>query len=145
MIDNSTLEKLLTENLGKTIIINNISHVSGGSINTALKVSTNTGNYFIKTNSATRFPRMFEKEAKGLSILQSTHEIQTPEVLAVLNNNKESFLVLNYINSTSSKENFWRVFGQKMANLHKHTNNEFGLDHDNYIGSLIQTNNYKST
>jgi len=35
---------------------------------------------------------------------------------------------------------FWEKFAKQIANLHRHTSNIFGLDHNNYIGSLNQSN-----
>ncbi len=35
---------------------------------------------------------------------------------------------------------FWEDFGTRLANMHRHTSDVFGLDHPNYIGSLPQSN-----
>ncbi|MEJ2596144.1 MAG: fructosamine kinase family protein, partial [bacterium] len=38
------------------------------------------------------------------------------------------------------KPDFWEEFARLLAELHKNTQPYFGLDHDNYIGSLVQSN-----
>ena len=58
---------------------------------------------------------------------------------------KVSFLILKYIKSGIKTPTFWYDFGKQLANLHKHTVNFFGLDYNNYIGSLIQRNNKHSS
>ena len=54
---------------------------------------------------------------------------------------KYSFLVLEYVSSSTRNDDFWESFGASMAALHRHMNESYGLDHDNYIGSLKQINN----
>jgi protein-ribulosamine 3-kinase len=39
-----------------------------------------------------------------------------------------------------AKENYWHNAGIQLANLHKNTSVEYGLDNDNYIGSTPQLN-----
>jgi fructosamine-3-kinase len=49
---------------------------------------------------------------------------------------------MEFIKSSDRKKDFWMAFGQRLAGLHRHTNEKFGLDHDNFIGSLPQKNNF---
>ncbi|MFN2396561.1 MAG: fructosamine kinase family protein [Bacteroidales bacterium] len=42
--------------------------------------------------------------------------------------------------SAPEKDSYWQDFGTSLARLHKHSADHFGLDHDNYIGSLEQFN-----
>jgi len=101
--------------------------------------------FFVKVNSASRYPGMFEAEAKGLSLLQSAGEIEVPEVIEYGEKDGLSFLILNHIHSARKKTNFWQEFAENLAALHRHSHEFFGLDHDNYIGSLRQYNNKKSS
>ena len=114
--------------------------LSGGSINEVLKISASSGNYCLKWNSASRYPRMFEKEAKGLEILRASCEVKVPTVDHWGETGNTAYLLLEFINSAGSAPNFWRDFGQRLAGLHRHTHEFFGLDHDNYMGSLEQSN-----
>lgn len=116
--------------------------LTGGSINNALKLETSQGLFFLKFNKASRFPQMFEKEAKGLSLLHKAAEIDIPEVLQFGEAGDDSYLLLTYVSSSGMRANFWEIFGERLAALHKHKSEKFGIDHDNYMGSLQQSNRF---
>jgi len=135
----AVINKLETA-LHKPLELISTSPVGGGDINDAYKFNTSEGNFFVKKNSASRFPHMFQKEAQGLKILADADEIPVPEMITFSEEDDVAFLVLKFIKSLCKSENFWDDFGKRLANLHQHTNDHFGLDHDNYIGSLHQSN-----
>jgi len=132
----------LSQRLSKPVTIRSATAVGGGSINDAYHIETSSGTFFVKKNVASLYPQMFEKEAKGLEILKAANEIEVPEVVALGSQSDVSFLVLNFIRSTPMQSGFWEDFGNRLAALHKHTQNDFGLNHDNYIGSLKQSNRF---
>ena len=134
------IEIILSTKFSAEIKILNTKPVSGGCINETLKLETNFGNYFLKLNSAEVFPKMFEAEAKGLKLLSDANEITIPSVVYHGEFHQTTFLILEWIESGRRSKNFFEDFGRKLARLHKHPNNFFGLDHDNYIGSLPQSN-----
>ncbi len=115
-----------------------LEEVSGGCINSTFKVKTNGGSFFVKANSAKKFPGMFEAEARGLNIMADAGEIEVPEVVGFSSNGEISFLVLAFMDSGEKKSDFWKNFARGIAGLHKKFSNRFGLDHDNYIGMLPQ-------
>lgn len=123
-----------------SVIIQITKPVSGGCINEAQKLETNSGNYFLKINSANTFPGMFGAEAKGLKILSAANEITVPAVIYTGEFQSSSYLILEWIESGRRSKSFFESFGRNLARLHKHTNEFFGLNHDNYIGSLPQSN-----
>jgi fructosamine-3-kinase len=125
-----SIENKLSEKFSESNRITDIKPLSGGSINSAFKITTDIADFFVKYNHASRYPQMFYKESLGLSLLFNAREIDVPHIV----------LILGYIDSAIPKPNFWRVFGSKLAGLHHHTSDHFGLDHDNYIGSLPQSN-----
>jgi hypothetical protein len=86
---------------------------------------------------------MFEKEAKGLELLKSCRFI-IPDVIYQGSDNGFSYLIMNYIDNSSGNMN-WIKFGEYLAKMHLVTNETFGLDHDNYIGSLEQKNTISDT
>lgn len=130
----------ISQALGEEFTFVQRRSLSGGCINQGMEFITNRGSFFVKINSATRYPGMFEAEARGLNILASTKTIRIPEVICSGVLHDTSFLVLEFINSSSRQRNFWIDFGQKLAHLHQHTQHHFGLDHHNYIGSIPQDN-----
>ena len=131
---------MLSKFSGSEQRIENLMPLSGGSINEAFMIETVDGKYFLKYNRASAYPGMFEQEAKGLKILYDAGEIRVPELIGFDETSEYTYLVLEYLGSAGRKQNFWEDFGRKLASLHRHTNDYFGLDHDNYIGSLKQYN-----
>ena len=80
----SKLAKALNEfsDFGSEINIKE-SRVSGGCINHCYKWQTDKSSYFIKQNSFSAFPEMFEKEIKGLSVLEGTNTLRVPRQIGL--------------------------------------------------------------
>ena len=134
------LETILSKGQETSTTITGVQSVSGGSINSAYQLRTDSGSFFLKTNRASAFPGMFEAEAKGLGLLRSAQTIYIPEVLDTGEEDNTSYLLMEWAQGKPPPTNFWEDFGQALAQLHRQTQNSFGLDHDNYIGSLPQSN-----
>ncbi|MCB0487896.1 MAG: fructosamine kinase family protein [Cyclobacteriaceae bacterium] len=130
--------------LSSKVTLLDFSFVSGGCINHGGKLGTSSGDYFLKWNSAEKFPGMFEAEGKGLSILQSTRTVSVPEVVLVVEEKDYQCIVLEWISSARQSKQYWDLLGQQLAQLHQHNAETFGLNHDNYIGSLPQSNRQTS-
>jgi protein-ribulosamine 3-kinase len=137
--------EILGKKLNSSVKIISINPISGGCINNAVKLSANSGDYFLKWNNAAAFPGMFEAEAKGLIHLNATKSFRIPKVIAAGIADKESFLLLEFIQPGHKSQGYWKNFGTALAELHRNTNSHFGLDHPNYIGSLPQQNNFHSS
>jgi protein-ribulosamine 3-kinase len=137
---NNEIIALLGAETGHDVHINRAVPLSGGSINHAYRLETDTGDFFMKYNRASAYPGMFEQEAGGLALLHGAGEIRVPEVIAHGDDGTHTFILLEYLDPAGKTNNFWEDFGRKLAALHRHTTNTFGLDHDNYIGSLKQYN-----
>jgi len=140
-----SISKLLSSFFNENIDVLSQNHIGGGSINSALKVETNKGIFFVKHNSKHLYPAMFEKEALGLKLLHESDAIEVPEVITFDNVGDDSFLVLKFIKSGNKPTDFWDLFAKNLAALHKNTNKNFGFNHDNYIGSLKQFNDWENT
>ena len=141
----STLIKQAIEiNLSKIFnsqcLILNTQSVGGGCINESYRINTTTGDFFIKWNEKNRYPGMFEVEVQGLELLKKSNTIHIPRVIAQYDFENTSFLILEWIESGKRIKNFGADFGEKLAKLHSHSTELFGLDQDNYIGSLPQSN-----
>lgn len=134
------IESVLSQKIGEEVTVKRASTLSGGSINSAFRMETSAGKFFMKYNRASAYPGMFEQEARGLSLLHDAKEIRVPEVIAHGDDGSNTFIILEYIDPAPEKDDFWEVFGRKLAALHRHEGPYFGLDHDNYIGSLQQFN-----
>lgn len=124
--------------LGESII--NSSPVSGGSINRVYCLQTKQSRYLLKANSKTRFPNMYACEAAGLAAIAATKTIATPAVLFFDDWDAESFLALEWIDTHRPAAISFEKLGQQLAAMHRHTADAFGLNTDNYMGSLNQSN-----
>ncbi len=139
IIQQKTIQ-ILASKQQKEVRIFAFQALSGGDINAAVRIDTSIGRFFVKWNQKHKFPEMFEKEAKGLDILRSSKHLRIPQVTFTDSAGEYSFLVLEYLEQANRDTNFWNDFGKGLAKLHKSSADFFGLDHDNYIGSLMQSN-----
>lgn len=136
----SFFEQVLFLTLGKECTVNSFRFVSGGCINNTLMLDTSAGKFFLKFNQNDQYD-MFEKEAHGLQLLRSTGLLEVPEVLGFGKHEDKHFLLLELIDSGRRKPDFFEDFGKKLAEMHRNfTDSKFGLDTDNYIGRLPQSN-----
>lgn len=119
--------------------------LAGGDINQVFHLKCDKGDFVVKLNDASKFPEMFAAEAKGLQLLNRTSTFKIPVVIGEDKIENLSYLLMEYISSGQPKSGFWEVFAENLAILHKTTQKEFGLDHDNYIGSLPQKNDFRDT
>ncbi len=114
---------------------------SGGSINqTQVLKLTNGQRVFLKQNSnpPTDF---FLAETRGLKLLaQAKNGPRIPKPIAVQSGSRPTFLLLEYIESSTEDENFAERLAHSLAELHHTSQEHYGLDHDNYIGSTPQKN-----
>lgn len=134
------IESEISASVGYEIKIKNVTSISGGCINDAIKIETNKAPYFVKWNSD-RFDKMFEAEKKGLELLKNPDVIDVPQVICSSETTKNTiFIVLEWIEASLKKSAYWSEFGINLAKLHKVNHELYGLDHDNYIGSLVQFN-----
>jgi fructosamine-3-kinase len=114
--------------------------LSGGDINDAFAVRLADGrSLFVKTNE-TAPAGMFQAEARGLAWLASANAVRTPEVLAVGSDDDAAFLALELVLPGARRPRFDEELGRALAALHRASPRELGLDHDNFIGSLPQSN-----
>ncbi|GAA4311005.1 fructosamine kinase family protein [Mucilaginibacter gynuensis] len=119
--------------------------IGGGSINSTYSLLTDKGRYFVKTNSKPRFKGMFEAEARGLHLIADTQTIATPEVVLQDETDSEYFLLLEWIDTKRPDKKTSQLLGTELAAMHRLSSLTFGLDHDNYMGSLNQSNKQHNT
>ncbi len=136
---------LLKQKIADTLTLKDFSFTGGGCINNGGRLTTSHGTYFLKWNDADKFPEMFKTEAKGLKLLAESKSMYIPEVIGAGEAGSYQFLVLEFIMASYRTQHYWRDFGIQLAMLHRNTSLSFGLDHDNYIGSLPQHNSLHSS
>ncbi|MBS1253162.1 MAG: hypothetical protein MAG451_02210 [Anaerolineales bacterium] len=139
------LTKAITETLradGDPSPIRSSRRVSGGDINEAARVETGQGAYFVKWNPKP-LPNLFQVEARGLELLAEPNTVRVPRVYGYSERAEDApaFIVLEWIEQgDADRSAVGETFGRQLSALHRKTNQEFGLDHDNYIGALPQPN-----
>jgi protein-ribulosamine 3-kinase len=134
MILNSRIKNKIESKLDEKIV--SVNSVSGGCINDARIVLTESQKkYFIKINLH-HAEDMFPKEANGLNEIRNSKAIRVPIVHYVDND----LIILEAINGSSQLKNFFEEFGRQFALMHKHFGKHFGFFEDNYIGSTVQLN-----
>ncbi|MCC6931843.1 MAG: fructosamine kinase family protein [Deltaproteobacteria bacterium] len=135
----SLLEQL-SRDLGSPVKM--MHSMSGGCINNAAIMSLgSSGYYFLKWN--THAPKgFFAAEAFGLSKLEQTEVIKVPKVITYADNDKSEvdYLVLELLSSSDPSVEDLEKFAQQLAMLHKVISDEYGLERNNFIGSLPQEN-----
>jgi protein-ribulosamine 3-kinase len=114
--------------------------VAGGCINETYKIGFSDKLFFCKVNSASKFPHLFEREAQGLKLIARQKTIKVPEIIDNFEIDHHQILLLEWIDEGERTESFWKKFGEQLAALHQVSNAFFGLNEDNYMGSIPQSN-----
>ncbi len=135
------IEEVLTHQTGRGETITRTQTTGGGCINESFLAYTNSGCWFVKCNSEQKYPGMFAAESRGLNLLRSTKTVSVPEVIGSGISGDISFLILEAVIPGKRTRDYHERLGRQLAELHKKTSETFGLDHNNYIGSLPQQNN----
>jgi fructosamine-3-kinase len=120
--------------------------LAGGDINQAYEIRlADRRRLFAKVNARSP-PGMFAAEARGLGWLAEARALRMPAVVAVSRPEAAAqFLVLELIETGRPAPDFDERLGRALAALHRFGAPNFGLDHDNFIGRLPQSNAVKST
>lgn len=134
-------ESALFQTFGKPVKVTSYQFITGGCINNSLCLDTDSGKYFLKWNED-ETNDMFEKEVKGLEELRSSEAIRIPEVFGTDSISGKNYILMEFLDKSAPKSNFWVDFGHSLAEMHRHEKSEYGLDHKNYIGRLPQKNKW---
>ncbi|MEI6947226.1 fructosamine kinase family protein [Paraflavisolibacter sp. H34] len=115
--------------------------INGGSINQAFQLRLPEGRkLFCKLNTATHFPLLFQKEKAGLQLLGRQQVVSVPAVLDAAVTGAHQVLLLEWVEEGPRTPAFWRQFGRQLAQLHAVSADAFGLEEDNFMGSVPQCN-----
>ncbi|MEX1054514.1 MAG: fructosamine kinase family protein, partial [Rhodothermales bacterium] len=82
----------------------------------------------------------FSAEAAGLAILREAGSPLLVPVVLFVRGGRPGILLTEWIESGSKGKDFWEDFGRGLARLHRYTGPGYGLDRDNFIGRLPQSN-----
>lgn len=135
-------ESALFQSFGKEYEVLFGRSIGGGCINNGVKLETDKGNFFLKWNDDAE-EDLFDKELLGLNLLHKANCLLIPQGLGRGKIGQKNFLILEYIEKAAPSADFWEDFGRKLARQHKITSPQYGLDHNNHIGKLLQKNDPK--
>lgn len=136
------VRRIIEQRLSTNIL--SISKLSGGDINEVHFIKTPKGDFVVKINDKNSYPDMLSKEALGLNLL-SKAGVSIPKVIDQFEQGDKQFIILSYIIQKTKQKDFWLQFGEDLSSLHQNGALSFGLNYDNYIGSLVQENIFKSS
>lgn len=135
-----TIEKQFFQLKEKEIVIENAVPVRGGDTSDAYQLVTNVGAFFLKILKDSDHPDIFEKESEGLRLLSRSNTVAIPQVIFTNSSTDIQYIVTEFITKQAPHKDFWKIFAQNLANLHRQHSPFFGFHSDNYIGPLSQSN-----
>ncbi len=134
------LHQHITTQKGITIVHDR--PITGGDINRAALLTCKDGRQlFIKYNKGEHATDMLRTELLGLTLLGASKVIGVPKTLGHDEAPEDwAYLLMEYVVSGHKSRFFWADFGRSLAAMHGSTAERFGFGHDNYIGTLPQSN-----
>jgi fructosamine-3-kinase len=135
----TALSAAISNATGEAFEINRQIAVGGGCINEATLISSDRQRYFVKLND-TNAHEMFTAEAEALEAINQTGSIKAPRPFAHGYAENHAFLILEAISFGTGSTQNWQLMGQQLAELHRHTAQQFGWHRNNTIGSTPQLN-----
>ncbi|MFW6370479.1 MAG: fructosamine kinase family protein [Bacteroidota bacterium] len=136
----------LSEKFGKQVDIFSSGSLGGGCINHASKIETSEGAFFLKWNADCPSD-IFIREAESLTELKMAagNALVVPQVFAAREvDASPGFLVMEYLEPGYYLQNADEWLGRGLATVHSYQNDRFGFHNNNYCGSTLQDNSWKS-
>lgn len=141
------IEQALSEQLVKSVRVQDVKTLGGGCINHASQLKTTAGNFFLKWNSG-GISDMFVREAESLQELaKAESELHIPRVYmaAPPQGQLHAFLVTEFLRPPEQSQSaIDEQLGRGLAQIHRYQSEKFGFYHDNYCGSTPQDNHWQS-
>lgn len=138
-MDWNDLSQQISASTGQPFHYERHSSIGGGCINDAYRIEGSGQHYFVKTNTADRLD-MFIAEAEGLQAMAEADAIKVPRPICYGVSGGQAWLVMELLKMGGGGRDVMSRFGQQLAGLHRHTQERFGWQRDNTIGSTHQPN-----
>jgi fructosamine-3-kinase len=120
-----------------------VVEVGGGGISSVFRITLDGGKTVFVKSRSDGLAGLYSAEADGLRWLAETKAVRVPEVLAVKDHEGalvRRFLVLTWIDQHLPAPDHDEQLGRDLARLHKSGAPMFGLDRDNFIATIPQSN-----
>ncbi|MBW8682967.1 fructosamine kinase family protein [Chitinophaga rhizophila] len=138
------LESVLTTYFQMPVFISQVHAAGGGDINDSFVLDTSQGPLFIKLND-TRYEDMFTKESNGLQLLGTAKALRVPTPYCYGSFQQYAYLLMEYLPGGRPAQQSIQQLAEGLATLHRCSSEQFGLQEDNYIGTLRQHNKQTSS
>ena len=144
----AALQKVLVETLGSPV--ESDRSASGGCINSAASISLADGRRFFLMCHAAAPSGMFLREAEGLIVLRKAEALHVPEPIHAADDcgDVPAYILMEDVSTTSwdkqknARLPFEEELGRGLARIHRVTADQFGFEHDNFIGPTPQPNHW---
>jgi fructosamine-3-kinase len=139
------LKEALDETFDTSVTVDRLERVSGGDINEAAIAHTSEGELFVKWNRD-GIEDLFEREFEALEEMREAEtNLTIPEPLCHRPpaSGRPGFIVMEYLETGPRVSDFDERLGRGLAQLHEHSAEQFGFEHDNYCGTTPQPNDWR--
>lgn len=137
----TSLDQAIREIFGSGRTVDKKRSVPGGDINRASALTLDDGTVIFMKSNAPGFLDNYEAEVEGLEAIRKTGAIGVPAVLGLGRETGFSFLLLEYISGGKEIPDYWEIFAEELAAMHRKGRGEvYGFDRDNWIGAGKQIN-----
>lgn len=116
------------------------AHARGGDINRAVRMTLADGRHLFVKHREDAPAGMYAAEAAGLAWIAEAGALRVPAVAAVGEGAEPPFLALEWIEPGRPGPGHDEALGRGLAALHRAGAPAFGLERDNWIGTLPQAN-----
>ena len=141
----ATVQEKISQVIGRPFTIKARYLLTGGDINTAVRVTDDKDNFFVKYNHINQLAS-FQAEALSLKTLLQTETINVPKVIAIGHDTQHAFLILTFHDIEKNDKSSWAALGATLAKLHNTTcDNQYGWQNDNFIGTSQQHNRWHNS
>lgn len=137
MTDWHRIAARISSETGQSFTPDDSRNIGGGCINTTVRLSGSGRDYFVKLNAASLL-EMFEAEAAGLEEMAATATIRVPRPVCADTIDGQAYLVMEHIEMGGAGNP--ETAGHQLAAMHRKTQDQFGWQRDNTIGSTPQCN-----
>ncbi len=138
------MPKLLLDELSKELSLDDHQELfSYGSSRWAsfYKLRSMKETYFIKCGTTPVQKEILKSEYNNLRLLAQTHTVNIPELYCLIDIPGTTCIVMQFVETgVSNSKQLFEDAGRRLAQLHTHSSKAFGLDYNNYIGAIDQTN-----
>ncbi len=122
--------------------ISRATSIGGGDISRAVRVTLADERQLLVKWHPNPLAGMFSAEARGLDLLRLAESLRIPAVVAHGEKSEAhpAFIAMEWLGRGSSSRTVAEELGRGLAEMHRVTAAQYGLDHDNFIGANPQPN-----